>query len=516
MCPVGCNVSATTREGKVKRILSRNHPEVDEGWICDKGRFALHAPARRRPHRRPGQARPAGAGFEPRLLGRGARRGGAAAARGGGPHRHRALRLRDGRAGVRARRSSCAGSRRRTRRCCPRRSPTPSTRTALPLSAIRDAQVVVVLGDVPVAERAPVVDLWIKAARRNGARILTTLDEKAVRGADRAVLIWSGPGGRAGARVAELRRARSGSPARRAAAPSTFPRRRTAAGSPTRGRPPPTRRARDTESIGLLIVSGDEAATDPNVRALAEQAETRDRDLDVPRPGGRLGRPRPPGHELPRARRDVRQPRGAPAAAAPRGDAARAGRARVGSRSSPRASASRSRRTRRRCSRSCRSAASAVSRSARSASARRCAATPRRRSASRCRRCRRPEDCRRAGCGSSATSRSSPGPRSSASRSSSSSARRRRSSSPRDDAKARGIATGDTVTVSHNGTSVHARARVATGSPRRASRASRASTPATSAANVEVSNVTEPWWISHDQGRGHRQPRARPVRVPRR
>src|SRR5204863_8802097 len=49
LCPVGCNVSATTREGKVKRILSRNHPEVDEGWLCDKGRFAfphLHAPDR--------------------------------------------------------------------------------------------------------------------------------------------------------------------------------------------------------------------------------------------------------------------------------------------------------------------------------------------------------------------------------------------------------------------------------------------------------------------------------------
>src|SRR5438874_4514117 len=40
LCPVGCNVSATTREGKVKRIVSRNHPEVDEGWLCDKGRFS--------------------------------------------------------------------------------------------------------------------------------------------------------------------------------------------------------------------------------------------------------------------------------------------------------------------------------------------------------------------------------------------------------------------------------------------------------------------------------------------
>ena len=43
LCPVGCNVGVTTREGKVKRILSRNHPEVDQGWLCDKGRFAFPA-----------------------------------------------------------------------------------------------------------------------------------------------------------------------------------------------------------------------------------------------------------------------------------------------------------------------------------------------------------------------------------------------------------------------------------------------------------------------------------------
>src|SRR5262249_17110712 len=41
LCPVGCNIHATTREGKVKRILSRNHPELEEGWLCDKGRYAF-------------------------------------------------------------------------------------------------------------------------------------------------------------------------------------------------------------------------------------------------------------------------------------------------------------------------------------------------------------------------------------------------------------------------------------------------------------------------------------------
>src|SRR5881398_2032538 len=61
LCPVGCNITATTREGKVKRILSRNHPEIDEGWLCDKGRFAftqLYARDRvRDPLRRVGKRR---------------------------------------------------------------------------------------------------------------------------------------------------------------------------------------------------------------------------------------------------------------------------------------------------------------------------------------------------------------------------------------------------------------------------------------------------------------------------
>ncbi len=38
-----------------------------------------------------------------------------------------------------------------------------------PLSAIAQARTVVVLCDQPVIERAPVVDLWIKAAARGGA-----------------------------------------------------------------------------------------------------------------------------------------------------------------------------------------------------------------------------------------------------------------------------------------------------------------------------------------------------------
>ena len=40
-CAVGCNTYSTIREGQVARVLSRNHPGVDEGWLCDRGRYAL-------------------------------------------------------------------------------------------------------------------------------------------------------------------------------------------------------------------------------------------------------------------------------------------------------------------------------------------------------------------------------------------------------------------------------------------------------------------------------------------
>jgi len=48
-CPVGCNLSASTRldrdtGGKkiIKRIMPRQNEEVNEIWICDKGRFGHH------------------------------------------------------------------------------------------------------------------------------------------------------------------------------------------------------------------------------------------------------------------------------------------------------------------------------------------------------------------------------------------------------------------------------------------------------------------------------------------
>jgi NADH-quinone oxidoreductase subunit G len=43
LCPAQCNVSLTVRDERVLRVLQRDHEEVDDGWLCDKGRFAYQA-----------------------------------------------------------------------------------------------------------------------------------------------------------------------------------------------------------------------------------------------------------------------------------------------------------------------------------------------------------------------------------------------------------------------------------------------------------------------------------------
>ena len=40
LCPAQCNVTLTVRDERVLRVLARENPEVDDGWLCDKGRFA--------------------------------------------------------------------------------------------------------------------------------------------------------------------------------------------------------------------------------------------------------------------------------------------------------------------------------------------------------------------------------------------------------------------------------------------------------------------------------------------
>ena len=43
LCPAQCNVTFTVRDERVVRVLARDHAGVDDGWLCDKGRFAYQA-----------------------------------------------------------------------------------------------------------------------------------------------------------------------------------------------------------------------------------------------------------------------------------------------------------------------------------------------------------------------------------------------------------------------------------------------------------------------------------------
>jgi predicted molibdopterin-dependent oxidoreductase YjgC len=87
------------------------------------------------------------------------------------------------------------------------------------------------------------------------------------------VLVWSGPGGRGGARIAELAEqlGLAGKPGSGGLHLQATPNGRGIADAwaAASDEEPP-----EQASIGLLLVSGDEAAENPNVRALAERAES--------------------------------------------------------------------------------------------------------------------------------------------------------------------------------------------------------------------------------------------------
>ena len=261
MCPVGCNTWVDVREDKALRVRSRNHAQIDEGWLCDKGRFAfthLRSADRvvdpiRRVRRR---------GFEPVTWNDAL------------DHAEQLLRSAQGRVVVALSGSETVEHAYALARLV--REGTGSHAAMLPeevsgaldayrapLSSIADAKRVGVLGDVPLEQSAPIVDLWVKKARRNGATVVTSEDE--LEGAD--VLIWSGPGGRGGVRVANL--------AERAGCKAAFyiPATPNGRGIADAWAVASDGEAADADSIGLLIVSGDEAAASDNVRALAERAE---------------------------------------------------------------------------------------------------------------------------------------------------------------------------------------------------------------------------------------------------
>ena len=41
LCPSQCNVSFTVRDEQVKRVIARDNADVDDGWLCDRGRYGF-------------------------------------------------------------------------------------------------------------------------------------------------------------------------------------------------------------------------------------------------------------------------------------------------------------------------------------------------------------------------------------------------------------------------------------------------------------------------------------------
>ena len=166
-CATGCNTTATIREGKVKRILSRNHAEIDRGWLCDKGRFTYpHLSARDRittPLRRGPKGLKEISWDEALDAAEEMLReaeGGIVTALSGAETTEIAYALgRLLRAGVGAHSA-----------VLPEATSDALDAFRLPLSAIAEAELVVVVGDDPVVERAPIVDLWIKEAQASRRR----------------------------------------------------------------------------------------------------------------------------------------------------------------------------------------------------------------------------------------------------------------------------------------------------------------------------------------------------------
>jgi NADH-quinone oxidoreductase subunit G len=302
LCPVGCNVWATTREGKVARILSRNHPEVHEGWLCDKGRFAydhlragdrIRAPLLR-VRRRGFEEVSYDAALDAAEAGLRAAAGSVVVAFSGAETVEHATAL------ARIVREGLGSD----TALLPDEWNAGLDAFRAPLSAIRDAEICVVLGDQPVLERAPVVDLWLRAARRAGAQVVTvhpagdvrtapgsaasvcaSLREKtglptelrplakSLRQVKRIALIWSDDdpsGGRHVGALANVLHEGGKADVSVYVLPGTPNGRGVAGAWYAHGEARSDPGAED--EIGALFVSGDEAASDPRVLELAGRA----------------------------------------------------------------------------------------------------------------------------------------------------------------------------------------------------------------------------------------------------
>ncbi len=218
LCPSQCNVKFTVRDEKVVRTLARDNSEVDDGWLCDKGRFGFQMLAS--PERPLTPRLRSGGGLEPAggeealeaaarglapAVGRTAAIVGGSTSNEEGWLIQRLVRGALGSADVCSTPRPGLGRSARTRLAAPK--------LAVPTAAIDDAGAILVLGCDPMNEM-PILELRIrKAVRRNGAKLLvagerpTALDGGAAIGSDGCLEAHRYAPGEAGAFIDELRAA---------------------------------------------------------------------------------------------------------------------------------------------------------------------------------------------------------------------------------------------------------------------------------------------------------------------
>ena len=210
LCPSQCNVSFTVRDERVKRVLGRDNAEVDDGWLCDRGRYGFEMFGDEKRVDGPRLRNGVAAGWEQAIeaAAAGLRAGGSASAAIVGDASNeeahlvqRLLREALGSPHVDSRASRGAGREALVRLA----QPALSAR----VGDIDAAEVILVLGTDPL-HSSPILDLRVrKAIRRNGAKLAVATERPtALDGGAEAIARYAP--GEAGHFLAELAAALGG------------------------------------------------------------------------------------------------------------------------------------------------------------------------------------------------------------------------------------------------------------------------------------------------------------------
>ncbi len=181
LCPSQCNVKFTVRDDKVVRVLARDNEDVDDGWLCDKGRFGYQmfsSPDRPvTPQvRSGGPLEPTSwdEAIEKAATGLASAVGRTAAIVGGGTSNEEGWLIQRLVRGALGSNDVASTARRGLSRAARARLASPDL--AVGTAEIDDAGAILVLGCDPMHEM-PIIELRIrKAVRRNGAKLLVATE----------------------------------------------------------------------------------------------------------------------------------------------------------------------------------------------------------------------------------------------------------------------------------------------------------------------------------------------------